>query len=228
MRILGERLAACVLGALMLASLGCAPLPVHQGTDTTPKGRVQLGGSVGGVLYRDVEQDTRTPTGDVQLGARVGLGEDLDAGGKIFLFGLDVGLKWRMLRGAVPVAIAPSIGGSRYPTTAGATDSAYAWGRLPVIVGRRLSDSVAIHGGPTSLYGLFAPRGGGTAHGLSIGGFVNLEIKLAKRARMLPELAIYRSVAGDVPVNGWSMYLGPAFALDLGRDEPTAPVSARR
>lgn len=209
-----ERMHHAARFALTAFVAACAPLPVHQGTDTTPKGQVQVSGSVGGVLYRDVVQGASTPAADAQLGARYGIGDDVDVGGKVSVLGLDVGLKWRVLRGAVPVAIAPSLGGARYPATSGLPVSAQAWGRLPVIVGHRLSESVALHAGPTSLYGLFAPRGGGVSQGLAIGAFANVELEVARGARMLPEVAVYRSVLRDLPVNGWTLFFGPAFVFD--------------
>lgn len=200
---------------LALASAGCGTLATHQGTTPVEPGKWQVAASAGALLLADTEQKTTAPGAEVQLAVRRGLATDLDAGLRLSPFGLDALMKWRIVGGNWPVAVAPSFGVARTPNTALTTDALYTWAHLPILFGRRLSEHVRIHFGPHLIHGYYLPRAGGSAHGLSLGGFVNLEWSLGHRARLVPEIALFRTLLGEVPLSGWAGYVGPGVLVDL-------------
>lgn len=201
--------------ALGLATAGCGTLATHQGTAPVAPGEWQVAASAGVVGLVDTEQKTKAPGADVQLALRRGLTKNLDAGLKLSPFGLDALLKWRVLSGSWPVAVAPSLGVARTPRTGLTTNAFYTWAHLPVIFGHALSEKLSLNLGPHLIYGYYLPAVGGGAHGVSLGGFVNLEWRVAARARLVPEVGVFRTVVGEVPITGWMVYVGPGVLVDL-------------
>lgn len=210
-----ERLACASVLALAVGATGCGTLGTHQGTAPVAPGEWQVAASAGVVGLVDTEQKTKAPGADVQLALRRGLATNLDAGLKLSPFGLDALLKWRVLSGSWPVAVAPSVGFARTPRTGLTTNAFFTWAHLPIIFGHAVSDKVSINAGPHLIYGYYLPAVGDPAHGLSLGGFVNLEWRVAPRARLVPEIGVFRTLVGEVPITGWMAYVGPGVLVDL-------------
>ncbi len=215
------RASSSALGPALLAAVaaayctGCPSLGLHQGTEPVAKGKYQLGASAGGALLYDVPQEQRTPAPSVELSLRRGVADDADVQLKLYTLGVDVGAKYRVLRGDWSMAVLPMLGASRFGDTTTTTRSLYIWGHLPLLVGRRLSPSAQINFGPRMLYGYFFPASGGSAQGLSVGGFFNVEMRMSDRVRLVPEFSLLAALGGDVPVRGWSAYLGPGLLFDF-------------
>jgi hypothetical protein len=194
---------------------GCPAVATRQTADTVAPGKWQLGAGVDGVLFRDVEQDTRVPSLVVDVGARHGVSDNVDVGARLYTFGLQAGAKWRVARGDWRVALAPAADLARTSETQVTTDALHVFGHLPIIFGHDLSHKLGINFGPRATYGYYLPATGGEAHGMFVGAFGNLSIRLHKRWTLLPELGIHRSVAGEVPVRGWMLSLGSGIAVDM-------------
>lgn len=204
------------LAAALVALLpACAPLASHQTAEPAPAGRWQIAGAVGGAVYVDTEQRSKTPAPAVDFVVRRGLGANVDVGARLFLLGMGLGAKWKFVSGSWPVAIAPEVLASRYGDTALVPPSFFGWGSLPIVIGHRFGERFGVNFGPKALYGFYQPKTGGTAHGLSLGGFVDVEIRIAKGARLLPELVVLQAALGDVPVRGPSVYFGPGVLVDF-------------
>lgn len=207
--------AAALALATALGTTGCGTLATHQGTAPVAPGEWQVAASAGVLGLVDTEQKTKAPGADVQLALRRGLAPNLDAGLKLSPFGLDALLKWRALSGSWPVAVAPSLGVARTPRTGLTTNAFFTWAHLPIIFGHAVSEKVSINVGPHLIYGYYLPAVGDPAHGLSLGGFVNLEWRVAARARLVPEIGVFRTLSGEVPITGWMAYVGPGVLVDL-------------
>lgn len=202
------RTLASAIVALALA--GCPSLSTRQTANTLPPGDWQIGGAFDLYGFRDVEQDARIPAAQLELSARRGLAADLDAGLKLFVAGLEAGAKWRFRRGPWPLALSPSASVSRTTTTPLTTDALHLLVQLPLLV---------THGnwtfGPKLFWALYWPVTGGHADGWSLGAHVSYDIRFRHRWHLQPELSLYRSLAGDVPVDGGSAQLGLGLARDF-------------
>lgn len=190
-------------------------MATRQTADTVPPGKWQLGAGADAALFRDVEQETRIPSLQVDVGARHGVSENVDVGARLYTFGAQAGAKWRVVHGNWRVALAPAADVARTRETQVTTDALHVFGHLPVIMGHDLSPKLGINLGPRATYGYYLPATGGSSHGLYFGAFCNLSMRLNERWTLLPELGVHRSVAGDVPVRGWMLHVGSGIAVDL-------------
>jgi hypothetical protein len=209
-------LQAALLAALLAPALcSCAALSTRQSADTVPAGSYQVFAGLDGVAYRDTQQRVTTPTLQAELGLRRGLSENVDVGARIYVQGVEAGVKWRFARGEWAAALAPSVAASRTRDTTLTVDALYLFSHLPLIVGHRVSPTASVNFGPRLMYGYFYPATGGSAHGLSLGGFVNVDRRLGETWHVFPEIVAYRSVVGEVPVPGWIAQLGAGLAKDF-------------
>jgi hypothetical protein len=191
---------------------GCASLSMKQSAEPLPRGRWEVSGALDAVGYRDIPQDTRALAPQAEVAARRGLGSGLEAGVKMYLAGLEVGGKWRFYRrDRWAVAVAPAAAFSRLREGTLVPTSSHAFGLLTLLIGYDLGPRSSVNFGPRALYGLYVPQGGGSAQGVSAGAFVNLVFPLSERWTILPDFNLFRTVAGDVPVDGWSLQSGVAF-----------------
>ena len=203
-----------VLLVYLAVLVGCGSPTVHQGTRPVEPGRWQFAGSLGVGVYADLPQESALPTVLPEVSVRHGLAPDLDFGVKLYVPGIDLGVKARLARGDWPVAIAPSLGWSRTKESTVTTDALYFWGHLPLILGHRLGRDTELNFGPTASYAIYWPAAGGRAYGVSPGAFVNLDWRLSEHWRLMPELSVHAAATGDVPVSGWYAYVGPALIWD--------------
>lgn len=187
--------------------------PTDRGART--RGAVATLRGIDGLILRDVEQKTRVPAVTADVGLRRGVGGDADVGLRLYTIGVEIGAKWRVIRGAWRVAIAPAIDYVRLRETQATVASINVFGHLPVIIGRRLSPDVGLNFGPAPMYGYYYPATGGSAQGLMIGGFGNVDVRLSQSWRLLPEMSLHRTAWGDVPISGWVGQFGVGVLWDL-------------
>ena len=81
MRTRSELLGALAAPLFAGTLLGCPPTNLYRTAEPTPPGAWQLTGGVGAAQIRDLPQQTKMPTGSVELGVRHGLTDDIDVGG---------------------------------------------------------------------------------------------------------------------------------------------------
>lgn len=195
---------------------GCALTSLYRSAEPTPRGTWQLtGGGAVGVL-RDSEQDTRIPSGQVELGVRYGVTDELDLGARVFVPGVDVNATWRVAhRGAWSVALAPQFAVVRTPATGLVTNSLTLFSSVAVPVTHRFSRDWALTVGPSFGTSVYFPETGGSATGMWLGGVLGVEARVGERWWLVPELSGYRTAAGDVPVNGGAILFGVGLRVAL-------------
>lgn len=194
---------------------GCAPLATRQTTEPAAKGHFQGSVGVDGILFRDTHGASTTPSGMLGLGARYGVSEDVDVGLRLYTLGVEASMKWRIVNGRVSIAVAPGVAIAVTPESALTTKATYVYAELPAIVGTRLTESASLNLGPKLLWGMYRPYSGGAAHGLLVGGFVNLDARVGRGVHVLPELGFYGTAAGEVPVRGVTGQLGCGVLKDF-------------
>jgi len=205
--------ASVTRGILVMCSAwlltGCPSVSTLHRADPVKPGRWELGAGADGLILRDVPQDTRSPSGQALITARHGLLEDLDAGLRLYTFGLDASVRWRFFRGSTwRVAAIPTLGSSRTAESGSTTNAWHLFAQLPVVFTRDLSPDWTLSCGPRLVWGLYYPETGGFAQGTMLGAFVNVEYAINARWAVVPELSFHRTVHGDVPVDGFVLALG--------------------
>ena len=180
----------------------CPSTGVYRTADPVPEGHWRLGAASGVGLYRDTERETSLPAFPTAFSARRGVGNDLDIGGRIYASGVQLNATWRLHHATWSLALAPSIGGLRYPGTGPTTDSINLFAGLQGIASRPLSKRWTIATGPITGWGLYYPETGGHAQGVWLGAFVYAEARIGSKWRMGPEIGGYSVVSGQVPVHG--------------------------
>lgn len=206
MRTRSSSALAIVIATIVMT--GCPSTTVYRSANPLEPGTWSFSAASGIGAIADREQDTRIPSGHIELQARRGLAEDLDAGIKLFISGIELNATWRILQGNWSWAVAPYLSGTRFSATAATSDSAYLFVGTHFIGTRHLGGAWQLSTGPTTGYGLYTARAGGHAQGVWLGGFVNVEYELSRTWSLVPELSAYRVVSGDVPVDGASVQLG--------------------
>jgi hypothetical protein len=195
-----ERALLCALTAV---ALGCPSTALFRTAEPVAAGQWQLtlAGAGGGLADR--EQGASTATGFGELGLRRGLSDNADVGVKLYTFGLAANATLRFVhRGAWSVAVAPELSFARTPRNATTTNAAMLFGVATVPVTWRASQAWVLSFGPSVGGGAYMPEAGGAAGGLWVGGFANVEARLATRWWLVAELNGYNVVAGDVPLRG--------------------------
>ncbi len=202
------------LALSLLVLAGCPATGVYRSADPVPRGQWRVGGAASVGAYRDDPQQTRIPTGTVELSVRRGVTDDLDLGARLYTAGIDASATWRFSHRRWSWAVAPSIGGLRSNDSGVSPRAVHLFGQTAVIASRPLSPRWTLSLGPTLGAGLYWPETGGHATGLWLGGFVNAGARLG-RWLIAPELGLLRVVSGEVPVDGAGVQLGCAVTRDL-------------
>jgi len=201
---------------MLLACVGCPSTTVYRTADPVEPGRWQLGAAVGVGALRDTEQETRIPTGHIELSARRGVAENLDLGLKLYTFGAELNGTFRVHRTKTwSFAVLPSFSGLRTNENAITVNAIHLFGQLGGVASRPLSERWNLGLGGFSGWGLYLPVTGGSAQGAWLGAFATADFKMSRRWHLTPELGFYRVVAGEVPIKGSAANVGVAFRLDL-------------
>jgi hypothetical protein len=204
----------CYVPLALAVLAGCPATGVYRSADPVAPGEWRVGGAASIGVYRDEPQDTRIPTGTIELVVRRGIVEDLDVGARLSTAGLDVSATWRFSHRRWSWAVAPSIGGLRASESGLSPVALHLFGQAAVIGSRPLSSRWTLGVGPTLGAGLYWPETGGHATGVWLGGFVNAGARVGKWI-FAPELGVLRVVSGDVPVDGSGLHLGVGVTRDL-------------
>ena len=192
--------------------VGCPSTRVYRTAEPVAAGEWRGAVSAGAGFLRDREQNTRMPTGHVELELRRGVSPNADVGLKLFTVGVDASATLRFLRRDTwSLAIAPQLTFVRTPKTALTTNAIHLFGGATFLATRRFSPGVALTFGPSIGGGAYFPEAGGHVAGLFLGTFVNLELALGKRSCLVPELSGFNVVSGEVPVRGAGAFLGVSF-----------------
>jgi hypothetical protein len=201
----------------LLVLAACPSLSTLGGPDPVPCGRWQLGGALEGVGGNDARHDWKSAGPQLELTARRGLRPDLDLGFKLYVLGVEGGVKWRFRHGAWPMAIAPSLGAIRTRDFGLTTDATFLFLHVAGLVGHELSPRWKLAFGPKLLYDAFIPATNGFGQGFAVGAFVNADWRFGAHGRwhLVPELNLYRVVAGTEPVDGGMFQGGVALLCDL-------------
>jgi hypothetical protein len=210
----GRSARAWTVASLALAT-GCGSLTTYQSADTLPPGQWQVMVAADTGVYRDDEQQTRTPTATGELGVRRGIAEHTDIGLKLYGVGIEASVRHRIATGTWSWALLGAIGGVQLAERAAVSASALGQLRVGAVATQRRSPKLSWSIGPSVTGSLFVPAGGGHATGLLVGGFVGLDRRLGASWHFIPELSLHRTVAGDVPVQGAVAMLGAALAKDF-------------
>lgn len=204
-----------LLGLVTMSALGCGTVTSYQTAEPVEPGRWRLAAALTGGAYRDAPQDTRTPLLQGELEVRRGLRPDLDVGLKLYTLGVELGGRWRLTRGPWAWALLAGGGGVRNDGRALVADGLLLHGRLGAVVTRRTSPRWAFSVGPSLTLAHYQFDGGGDARGALLGVVGNVERRLGASWRLVPELGLHATVAGEVPVDGAVVHLGVAIARDL-------------
>jgi hypothetical protein len=203
--------ALCVLSALS----ACGPTGLYRTADPVPRGRWQLGAALGTGFLRDTEQQTRFPTGHVELEGRRGMAASLDLGLKLYTVGAEANATWRLLHQRWSLALAPAFGGARTRENGVITDATHLHGGSAFIASRPVSRRWTFAAGPLAGWGLYWPAGGGSAQGVWAGGFALFDFRTSGGFHLIPELSLFDVVWGEVPVRGFGARIGLGLRWDL-------------
>lgn len=207
--------ALCALAAGLALTAACPSTTVYRTAEPVPPGHWQLSAATGVGGMRDTEQDSRIPTGHLEIAARRGVRTDLDVGLKLYTVGAEASATWRFRRGPWSWALAPSLGGAHTRESGVITDAVHLFAGATVIASRRLSPRWHIGLGPLAGWGLYWPETGGHATGAWLGGFVNADAQISARWHLVPELGAYRVLRGEVPVRGGALWAGVGVHWNL-------------
>lgn len=205
------------LALVALALAGCPSLSTRQTAETLPPGTWQVGAAIDLVAANDERYDWRAGGPSVEVTVRRGLGENLDAGLKLHVLGIEAGAKWRFHRGTWTLAVAPALGLSRTKNEGLTTDAGFVFVHATGLASRPLSKRWTLTLGPKLLLDRFEPATSGVAYGLALGALVGVDFRWGERGRwhLVPELNLYRVVAGSEPVQGGMLQGGVALQLDF-------------
>src|SRR5262245_48577360 len=192
---------ALAIIVLLATAAACGPTGVYRTADPVARGRWQVSAAAGGGVLRDTEQDTRVPTGHIELEGRRGMTENLDVGLKLYTIGLEANATWRVAPRRWSFALAPSFGGARTREAGIITDAIHLQAGNAFIASRPISARWTFAAGPLVGWGLYWPAGGGSAQGVWAGGFALFDAHVTARFHLVPELAAFDVFAGEVPVH---------------------------
>lgn len=197
--------------------LGCGSVTTYQSAEALPRGEWQGMAALGAGVFTDKPQQSHTPTANLELGARRGVGDATDVGLKLYTLGIEASIREQLTAGRWSWALLGALGGTRSSNRSSSAIPNALLGqvKLGAVATRRTSGTFAWSIGPIATGSVFVPEGGGGAVGALLGGFVNLDWRFAARWHLVPELSWHWTIAGDVPVDGNVGQLGVAFARDF-------------
>jgi hypothetical protein len=203
-----------IAASSLLVLAACPATGVYRTADPVPQGKWRVGGAIGGGVLRDTEQETRTPTLDLELTARRGVAPDVDVGARLSTGGLDLSATWRFSHRRWSWALAPSAGGLRTNDSGLSPPAMDLFAQAALVASRPLSRRWTLSLGPSLGGGFYFPESGGSATGLWLGAFAGAGVR-AGCWWIEPELDLLGVVLGDVPVHGGGLQLGVAVVRDL-------------
>ena len=210
------------LPALALGA-GCPSFTTMGSARTLPARHVQAWLAPGYTTLHDFQRDSGShePVAialpNVEVGARLGVTDEVEVGGKLWLYGAELDGKFAILRPARPedgvaVSVAPGVSHMRLDAGSGTTSASYTWIHLPVLVGFPLEGGSELTLGPR-ISDLIVTGGGTTQGAIWVGGSVGLAWRLGPWFRLLPEVSMAYPVAGLGTPTGTALDLKPRGAV---------------
>lgn len=230
------------LVVIAVALTGCPSLSTMQTPRTVPLGQVRFGLGLEAVGIKtasrtDSNGNTQAATSvtlpQFEFSARYGLTDNLDIGGKLYLIGAELGLKYQFARGGLDMALAPaasyiSLSSSSSDSSGNSSSSSVsvAYLHLPLLLGFNVNDKVTLSFGPKLLYAIVSgtvsstsDTASATTSGLWLGGYVSVPLKVGQAFWIAPEINVYRPLKEDVFI-----YQGGLALLFGGVEAPRAPA----
>jgi hypothetical protein len=219
----GRPLRILVLALAASGLAGCPSISTMGTARTIPEGTYQYYAGLGyGVLQDFAVNDEGKPESvrvpSLELGARYGVSDRLEVGGKIFPVGAEVGAKYQVMRSAslergFDLAVAPAL--SVYPWSKGVVG----WAHLAIPIGFNV-------GGGSQL--VLAPRVSellitskvGTGNVTWAGASMGFAFKVGKSGslRVMPEVSAIIPVSAKLPTDVEAKFAldGPVFQGGIG------------
>ncbi len=218
---------ALVASAVTLG--GCPSFSTLQLPRTVPQNEVRFAAGIEWVGIPNVTYDPTTMTyrpltvPQFELGVRYGLNDFMDIGVKLYIAGIEAGVKIQPIRGPFDLSIAPAFSYIQFSSDGNSVGVLHV--HLPILMGVNFGDRFTIAFGPKLLYwaGFGAGGTGGISSidGLFGGFFVSLPIRVGRAFWLAPEINVYGnlarpSVPGDplfqtvIWQGGLGMYFGGA------------------
>jgi hypothetical protein len=206
------------ISALVIVA-GCGSVTQYQSADPVGARRWQGMAAAGLGSFKDDPQQSKTPTANLEVGARYGITQDVDVGLKLFTAGIEASVRARVRErgtGAWSVALLAAANSESNNTASAGNDAAIlAQLRLGAVATRHSSPRWGWNLGLATTGSVFVPAGGGHATGVLLGVYGGFAWRFRPKWQWIPELSIHRSIAGDVPVDGSVVELGSALARDF-------------
>ena len=224
---LNLRIVTPMIAAGSMVAMGCPSLSTLQTVDTVPTGETRF--AVGAEAVGASGGGTSGAAPQIEFGIRHGLTDNLDIGGKIYVAGLELGVKYQYLTGSFDGAIAPAISGMYFGTSEGSGGFLYI--HLPFLFDVDVSDTFSFAFGPKFLYAVvFGDVTEGeddidfSSDGLLGGLYLGFPFRLGDAFWLVPEINLYTGLAteGDAfDVLLWQGGIGLLFGGGPA-DEPVA------
>ncbi len=202
---------ALALVPILAFLTGCPSFTTMGTARTLPEGTTQFYVASGGVQLRDFRSTSGTGSTletiglpQFELGARHGVAESVEVGGKIWFLGAELNSKVQLHRSDTPdsgidLALGPAL--SAYPFTA--QDSSgkdvqaiFAWAHLPLLIGVNVPGGSQLVLGPR-ISDLIAASGGNMTNVFWAGGSLGYAWKIGPTFRILPEVSIAYPIAAS-------------------------------
>jgi hypothetical protein len=213
--------------AVALACGGCPSFSTLQTPRTVPEGELRIAALAGGEGAPSDEAHPGPSEAQFELSARYGLSDRVDVGVKLYALGVEVGMKWLILRGGLDLAIAPAVSYASFDDRAGTSFNAF-YAHLPILLGWNISDRVTLSFGPKLMFG-YQFRSGDVVRedlllieGLLAGLYVSVPIRIGRAFWIAPEVNAYANLTNGA-VASITIYQG-GIAFMFGGAEPTLPA----
>lgn len=211
-----RQIRALAVTALLSAVVmtGCPSLSTLQTVDTVPEGqtRFALGAEAVGAEGAAAPQ--------IEFAVRHGLSDTVDIGGKVYLGGLELGVKVQVMDSDWDMSIAPAT--SFIYVKADDEGVGVLYLHAPLLIGTDFSDTLSIGFGPKFLYALFfgdIVDDDFAVDGLMGGAYVNLPIRVSQSFWIAPEVNVYTPFTGDASFDTVLWQGGIGFLFGGGEGE---------
>jgi len=204
---------------------GCPSLSTMQTPATVPEGKLRLGVELEATSFTESNSgggsSTKHPP-QFEFNARYGLTDTVDAGVKVYPFGLEVGGKYQFAKGTFEAAVAPAA--SFFFFDLGGSDNlTITYLHLPLLLGYKLTDSLELAFGPKALFAIGGSSNGQSSDvstGFLAGGFASIQLRVGDAFWLAPEINVYRPFSagssGVIWEGGLALLIGGAAPAAIG------------
>jgi hypothetical protein len=216
-----DRLRILAAAAALAALTGCPSISTMGTARTIPQGTTQVLVSGAYSSLQDFAiSDGKPETVSVpsfELGARLGVNDWMDVGGKVYTAGAQVDAKFQLHRSQTPtrgfdLAISPAV--SFYPYSGGV----YGWGQLAVPLGFNIGGGDQLVLSPRAAYLAFTAKDG-SGHALYAGGSLGYAFRVGRGGlQLLPEVSVAVPMSKKLPTSVEAKFAleGPIYQAGVG------------